>query len=247
MKSERQENILEILKEKRVATVEYLTKALYSSAPTIRRDLNELAKNGFVKRSHGGAMIAETENSPIPIDFRNRKKIYEKIKMCKKAVELIKENTVIFIDGSTTTLHLADYIPTDKNITVVTNSILVCAKLCEKNIITHCTGGILLPSSKSFVGQRAEAVIRDFCINTCFFSSCALNNDGKITDYSDMETSLRKVMLENSKTKVFMCDSSKFSKTSSYNVTYLDNVDYIITDKPPEFSGNFSAKNIVCL
>ena len=247
MKSERQENIIEILKEKRFATVEYLAKKLYSSAPTIRRDLNELAEKGFVKRSHGGAMITDSENSPIPIDFRNRKKIYEKIKICKRAIELVKENTVIFIDGSTTTLHLADCMPTDKNITVVTNSILVCAKLCEKNIITHCTGGILVPSSKSFVGQRAEAVIRDFCIDTCFFSSYALDDNGKITDYSDMETSLRKVMLKNSKTKVFMCDSTKFSKTSSYNVTDLNSIDYIITDKPLENANKFAAKNMVCL
>lgn len=244
MKSERQENILEILKGKRFATVEYLAKTLYSSAPTIRRDLNDLEEKGFVKRSHGGAMIADTENSPIPIDFRNRKNIYEKIGMCKKAAELIKENSVIFIDGSTTTLHLADCIPQDKNITVVTNSLLVCARLCEKNITTHCTGGILVPSSKAFVGQRAEAVIRDFCIDTCFFSSHALNDEGKITDYSDMETSLRKVMLENSKTKVFMCDSSKFSKTSSFNVTDLDSVDYVITDAPITDAKNFKAKNI---
>ena len=47
MKSERQENILEILKEKRFATVEFLAKTLYSSAPTIRRDLNEMEEKGF--------------------------------------------------------------------------------------------------------------------------------------------------------------------------------------------------------
>ena len=51
MKSERQENILEILKGKRFATVEFLAKTLYSSAPTIRRDLNEMEEKGFVKRS----------------------------------------------------------------------------------------------------------------------------------------------------------------------------------------------------
>ena len=243
MKSERQENILEILKEKRFATVEFLAKTLYSSAPTIRRDLNEMEEKGFVKRSHGGAMIADTENSPIPIDFRNRKNIYEKIGICKKAAQLIKENSVIFIDGSTTTLHLADCVPGDKNITVVTNSLLICARLCERNITTHCTGGILVPSSKAFVGQRAENVIRDFCFDACFFSASALDERGKITDYSDMETSLRKVMLENSKTKVFMCDHSKFAKTSSYNVTDLDNVDYLITDVAFD-TGIFRVKNL---
>lgn len=230
MKSERQENILNILREKRFATVDFLTKSLYSSAPTIRRDLNDLEAKGFVKRSHGGAMISDTENFPVPIDFRNRKNMGKKINMCKKAVELIRENTVIFIDGSTTTLHIADFLPADKNITVVTNSLQVCAKLCEKDITVHCTGGALVPTSKAFVGQRAENVIRDFCIDICFFSSHSLSVEGKITDYSDRETALRKVMLENSKTKVFMCDSSKFSKTSSYNVTDLQSIDYLISD-----------------
>ena len=188
-------------------------------------------------------MIADSENSPIPIDFRNRKNIYEKMAICKKAAQLIMENSVIFIDGSTTTLHLADCIPQDKNITVVTNSLLICARLCERYITTHCTGGVLVPSSKAFVGQRAENVIRDFCFDTCFFSASALNDQGKITDYSDMETSLRKVMLENSKTKVFMCDHSKFNKTSSYNVTDLDNIDYLITDVGVD-TKNFRAKNL---
>ncbi len=244
LKAERQENILEILKEKKFATVDFLVKNLYSSAPTIRRDLAELEKKGFVKRSHGGAMIADRENSPIPIDFRNRKNICEKILMCKKAAELIRENSVVFIDSSTTTLHISDCIPEDKNITVVTNSILVCARLWERNIPVHCTGGVLVNSSKAFVGQRAESFVRDFCVDTCFFSSYALNDEGKITDYSDLETSLRRVVLENSKTKIFMCDSSKFSKTSSFNVTDLDSVDYIITDVPYD-TGKFKAKNIV--
>ena len=244
MKTERQEKIIEILKEKRFATVEYLVKTLYSSAPTIRRDLNDLEEKGFVKRSHGGAMIADNENSIIPIDFRNRKNMDKKIPLCKIAAGLIKENSVIFIDGSTTTLHLADYIPADKKITVVTNSLLVCSRLCEKNINVHCTGGILVPSSKAFVGQRAEADIRDFCIDTCFFSASAIAETGKITDYSDMETSLRKVMLENSKTKVFMCDSTKFKKTSSFVVTDLNNIDYLITDTPFESFRLFSAKNL---
>ena len=189
-------------------------------------------------------MISDSENFPVPIDFRNRKNMSKKINMCKKAVELIKENTVIFIDGSTTTLHIAAFLPADKNITVVTNSLLVCAKLCEKNIPVHCTGGILVPSSKAFVGQRAENVIRDFCIDTCFFSAHCLDAEGKITDYSDQETSLRKVMLENSATKVFMCDSSKFSKVSSFKVADLQNIDYMISDSPYE---EVSKSGIKCI
>ncbi len=244
MKAERQNNILEILKEKKFATVEYLVTTLYSSAPTIRRDLNELRDKGYIKRSHGGAALADSENAPIHIDFRNQKHTAEKIRICQKASTLIKENSVIFIDCSTTTLHLADYIPQDKNITVVTNSFLLCARLSEKNIKTYCTGGILIPESKAFGGSKAESFTEDFCADIFFFSTHALDDNGKITDYSDIETSLRRVMMKNAKTTVFMCDSSKFSKTSAFNVTTLDKIDYIVTDVKLELKNPYKAINI---
>lgn len=244
MKSERQNEILKILKEKKFATVLYLAQNLYSSAPTIRRDLKYLEDKGFVKRSHGGAMITDENSTPIPIDFRNQTHSSQKIQICKKASSLIKENFVIFIDCSTTTLHLADFIPENLNITVVTNSFLLCALLNEKKIKTYCTGGLLVPQSKGFVGKRAEKFLEDFCADICFFSSFALSDDGKITDYSDNETSLRKTMLKNSKTKVFMCDVSKVSKISSFNVSNLDSVDYVVTDEPLILKKNFKAKNI---
>lgn len=244
MKTERQNNILKILKEKKFATVNYLAEKLYSSAPTIRRDLNELKEKGYIRRSHGGAMIFDGENAPIPIDFRTQKHISEKTEICKKASQLIKENFVIFIDCSTTTLHLADYIPQNKNITVVTNSFLLCAMLNERSITTYCTGGLLVPQSKGFVGKRAEGFIEDFCADICFFSSCAVNDNGKITDYSDLETQLRKTMLKNSRVKVFMCDSSKFLKTSAFNLTDLDSIDYIITDIELITKNKYNAKNL---
>lgn len=244
MKSQRQNEIMEILKEKKFATVSYLAKKLFSSAPTIRRDLTYLEDKGFVKRSHGGAMLADENTTPVPIDFRTQTHTAEKMQICKKASGFIKENSVIFIDCSTTTLHLADFIPQGRNITVVTNSFPLCALLNEKNVTTYCTGGLLVPQSKGFVGKRAEAFLEDFCADACFFSSYALDDEGKITDYSDLETSFRKTMLKNSRLKIFMCDVSKVSKKSVFNVASLDDVDYVVTDKRLDLKKAFNAKNI---
>ena len=67
-----------------------------------------------------------------------------------------------------------------------------------------------------------------------------------ISDWSEAETSLRKVMLKNSKARVFMCDGSKFGKTSAFVLTELENVDYIITDgKMPEKFADFQGKIIM--
>lgn len=243
LKEERLVKICEILEKEKFVSVEMLAERLYFSLPTIRRDLAQLAKEGKVKRSHGGALLQDNTESDVPIQYRSTVKHSEKAKMCALAAELIGENYVIFIDGSTTAFSVCTVLPTDKNLTVITNSIPVCTYLGNKNIRTYCTGGILIPESQAFAGSRAEAFVRSFSADIMFFSSSALGFDGKITDYSDMETSLRKAMLENSICKVFLCDESKFGKKSTFVLTQLSEVDHIVTDLPlPESFGEDGRK-----
>jgi len=247
LKDERLLKICEILRKERFATVEKLSELLYFSRPTIRRDLALLEKEGRVKRSHGGAMIRTDNDTDIPIGYRHGKKHNEKIKMCRMAVKLVKPNNVIFIDGSTTAQNIAHYLPENMELTVVTNSIVVSDILSKKNIRTYCTGGKLIPESRAFAGSMAENFIRGFSADIMFFSSSALANDGKICDWSEAETSLRRVMLECSRKKVFMCDETKFGKKSVFVLGTLSEVDIIITDKelPKELGMKNHGKNVV--
>ena len=118
----------------------------------------------------------------------------------------------------------------DMNLTVITNSITVADILSKKKIRTYCTGGKLIPESRAFAGFGAEEFARGFMADIMFFSSSSLSDDVVISDWSEAETSLRKVMLKNSKVKVFLCDESKFGKTSAFVLTDVENIDYIITD-----------------
>ena len=238
LKEERLLKICEILGKEKFATVEKLSEALYFSRPTIRRDLALLEKEGRIKRSHGGAMIKADSDTDIPISYRSGKKHREKSRMCREAVKLICENSIIFIDGSTTAQSIAHYLSENMNLTVVTNSIAVADILSGKKIRTYCTGGKLIPESKAFAGFGAEEFVRGFMADIMFFSSSAFSDDGVISDWSESETSLRKVMLKNSKLKVFMCDETKFGKTSAFVLSDTDKVDFIITDAdlPDDFS-----------
>ncbi len=232
LKEERLLKICEILEKDKFSTVERLSQLLYFSKPTIRRDLALLEKEGRIKRSHGGAMLKADSDSDVPISFRTGKKHSEKSRMCREAIKLVKQNDVIFIDGSTTAQGIAHYLPEDMDVTVVTNSISVSDILSKKNIRTYCTGGRLIPESRAFAGSAAEEFIRGFSADIMFFSSSALASDGKICDWSEAETSLRRIMLKNSRIKVFMCDETKFGKHSAHILGTLSDVDCIITDKP---------------
>ena len=230
-KTQRHNEIIEILTEERFVSVPSLSKRLYVSMPTIRRDLTFLEDCGYIKRSHGGAILAE-QNTNVPLPFRQGKKSNEKIKMCKLASTLIKDGSIIFTDASSTVLHIADKLEEYENITVVTNGLKFADRISGGNTNVFATGGKILKTSLSFSGTRAVDFISDFSADIMFFSSSALTKGGAITDYSEEETLIRKKMMSNSATKVFMCDSSKFYLNSAFNLCSLSDVDYIITDVP---------------
>lgn len=231
LKNQRHSEILEILKQESFADVRSLGERLYASQPTIRRDLDLLEKKGFIKRSHGGATLADGKMN-TPVSFRKGTKAKEKGQICKLASTLIESESLIFIDASTTASHLADHIGEDLNVTVVTNGYPVCIKLAEKRIRVFSTGGKFVQSSLAFVGSQAEEASRKFNAEWFFFSSSSFDDEGIISDFSEEENSLRRVMYDGAQNRVFLCDSGKFGKRSAFRAFSLEHIDYIVTDMP---------------
>ena len=230
-KNQRHEEILEILKRERFASVSDLSQRLFASQPTIRRDLTLLEKQGYLRRSHGGAIPADERNN-IPVSFRSGAHTGQKIKICKVAATLIQDGSLIFTDASTTALHITSYTKSDSNVTVLTNGYLACKLFSDKGVRVFSTGGRLLSDSLAFVGESARKTVAQYNADIMFFSSSSLSEDGTISDYSEEETSLRLCMAKMAKTKVFLCDETKFQKTSAFNLFTLSDIDYVVTGAP---------------
>lgn len=229
-KDERQKKIVQILQEREYASVSWLSKNLFASPPTIRRDLNMLENEGYIIRCRGGAALPGDTRSDIPLLFRKTTKSREKKQLCKMASVLVKNGDVIFLDASTTAQHMVEYLKNKQNIKVVTNSLITCGLLYQNDIETFCTGGKLRKNSGCFVGRRAEEYVGDFNADIMFFSTSALNTNGLVSDYSDEETYLRQAMFKHSDKKVFLCDSTKLGKNSTYRTCMLDELDFVATD-----------------
>lgn len=229
LKNQRHTEILEILKNDRFASVRYLGDKVHASQPTIRRDLDFLERQGYVRRSHGGVVLADGRiNTPVP--FRKGTMAKEKTNICKLAATLVSSGQTIFIDASTTAFHLSEFLRRDDDVTVVTNGVTLCRTLSENKIRTFATGGRLVRESEAFVGRIAEDAAKNFFADIMFFSSSSLDSSGIISDYSEEETALRKVMKEFSRTTVFLCDSGKFSTRSAFRVFSLCEIDYIVSN-----------------
>lgn len=231
LKTKRQTEIIEYLRENTFATVDELSRKLYASHPTIRRDLTLLESEGYIKRCHGGATILE-DNAKPPIYFRSEQNTKEKTKMCRVAAELIGEKSVILIDASSTVFHISDFLSRDLEITVITNGLPAATKFADAGYTVYSVGGRLLKESQAYVGKPAEEALLSYNADLMFFSVASLSDDGILSDWSESEASLRIAMTKSAKKVVLMCDSTKFGTRSTFTLFPLSKVDFVICDKP---------------
>ena len=170
LKEERYDKILALLEEEQYISAARLSQTLYVSLPTIRRDLSELQRRKQIIRSHGGAKKIQAEHIVTPLNFRKTVRANEKRALCRAAANLVNDNDIIFIDSSTTTLQMGEFLGEKKGITVITNGIPLATLLVKKGVKTYCTGGEIFETSLAHFGCFAEEFVQRFNIDTFFFS-----------------------------------------------------------------------------
>lgn len=231
MKTTQEKKVLEILETQQYASVDDLAGALCVSTSTVRRTLETLQQKGLVTRTHGGVKINSDNSFSPSFTFRIHQNSFEKKKIALSAIKLIKNGDIIFLDGSTSAFYIAEYLKEFENIRVITNGIDTLSLLSKNKILAYSTGGQVSAENPSvLVGQYAEDMICNFHADIAFFSAQSMDNDGEIYDCFEEEIFLRRAMIKNAKTKVFLCDNTKVGKTSSYHLCSVKDVDYIATN-----------------
>lgn len=230
--SKRQEQILELLQENISLTVEKLSQLTYTSPSSIRRDLAKLQNLHLLKRTHGGASLPESSSRIIPLENRMEINISEKKKIAKKASSLICDGQYIMLDSSSSANFLIPYIAEHKNITLFTNSLLTAIDAVNHGIKVHCLGGYNANNSFTLSGPECYRSISKIHTDIFFFSLNSLDKYGTISSPSEDGIYIRKLMMKNSDKSVFLCDSQKFGRCSTYTFSSIDDVDVAVFDSP---------------
>ncbi|MDD6159890.1 MAG: DeoR/GlpR family DNA-binding transcription regulator [Oscillospiraceae bacterium] len=228
LKEDRKNELLRLIGETGYTTVEHLAQETFLSPSTLRRNLSELEKAGLVRRSYGGVELA-IDNIHTPVMLRFRKCHEQKNTIARQAASLIGDNQVIFLDASSTCLHMVPYLDGHKNLTVYTNGIELCSLLGERGIRVFCLGGLFLPDDMAFVGEYAVGMVEQLRFDALFFASSSYDGEF-IMDYSESEAHLRRAVIAHSERVYYLCDSSKFGKSSSYIICRRCGVTDVITD-----------------
>lgn len=231
LKNERQDEIYSIISTNRFVSVKELSERLYISESSIRRDLSFLEKEGFIKRTHGGAELINSVESVMPFGIRTYKNADAKKEIAKKALTLVSDGDIVFLDQTSTSYFLALEILKNKTVTVVTNNREIVNLLSNSEMTVISSGGVISKANNNcFIGKNAQRAFEEVYADTVFFSAKSLSSDGIISDFSQEEVFVRNSMFSSADKKVFMCDSSKFDTHSAYKQCSLKDVDYLISE-----------------
>lgn len=228
---ERQQAILNYLKQNKFSTVKELSKIVWASESSVRRDIKVLEQKGYVNQMYGGIALSGYSNNVVPISLRDSSNASIKDELAKEASKHIFDGATILMDGSSTVRRIIKYTNRFKNLKIITNNQLVFLECTHPQIKLYCTGGLFNSQSNIFLGSTAESYISNINADIVFFSSQAISNDGEISDVSEAETSLRRMMLSRAEKKVFLCDSSKLGLKKTFTLCTKNDVDLIICDK----------------
>lgn len=231
---ERVDYIMQELREKKTVYVNDLATRYYVSPSTIRRDLNVLEKEGLIRRTYGGAMLIEHESSEIPFVVRQNENRLEKNIMGMLAAKLVRNDQFVFLDSTSTVAHMVKYLAGKDNLKILTTSAEIALD-CLDNLSAqvYCTGGWMSSFSRGFIGEAARQRIADFRPDLLFFSARSISLEDGITDVNEEDVYMKQQMLGSCRESVFLCDDTKFDKTSYRIICGIDSVDYLVTNKRP--------------
>lgn len=231
MNEKESKQILDYISEKKECTIEELSAFFNVSQSTMRRELNKLQEKNLVSRTHGGVILNDENLKSPNFHFRSHQNSFEKKKIALKALSLIHNGDLIFLDSSSSAFYVGEYLSNFSNISVITNGIDTLNILSKMNITSYSTGGkVSIYNKSSLVGRYAEKFIDGFHADICFFSVQSLDENGIMYDCYEEENYLRKKMMENAKIKVLLLDKTKINRTSQYKLESVENIDYIVSD-----------------
>lgn len=229
---ERAGYIMDLITRNQIVLVADLSKELNVSEETIRKDLEKLEKKGKLRRVHGGAYLNEGYGEETSVAVRSN--FYKDIKaeLAEKCMDLIKEKETVFLDCSTTVSYIAEKLADYKQkLTVVTNSILAASKLmANPNIRLILLGGELNRDTESFEGYTVFEALERYHIDKAFISSAALDGISGMTDNTQTEADVRRKVLQEASECIFVADSTKTGKKSTYIIGDAGRITTFVTE-----------------
>lgn len=233
LKEERQRTILnEVALHNRVLLTD-IAEQLDVSIDTIRRDVKELDAENKLRKVHGGAISLGFISTTAP-----NNSIYalpQKTAIAEKAIALIKDGSVLFIDGGTTCLELARLIPPELRLTCFTISLPVALQLLTKpKIDVLFVGGRISPEAQIATGASTVRDLAGIQVDYGFIGTGYVDSLHGLTEFDWDIVQVKKAVINASKKAVLLCISEKLNSRHRFKTCDLNAINTMITELEPE-------------
>ncbi len=227
----RTKQLIAYISEKKEAKLEDIADQFDVSVMTIRRDLMNLEEHGFLTINRGKAILNSGTSLEWSSSLKDSRMSREKKRIAGEAVKYVAEGMSIFLDCGTTVSELAYEITELKNITVLTNSLLVINTLCNfPNLKLVSLPGVFHSRSMGFYDTSTYRYLDNICVDIAFMGTEAVDPSAgfMVPDLDDGEC--KKKICGCSQKIIVLADSSKIGMKSMYRFADFDDVDSFITD-----------------
>jgi DeoR family fructose operon transcriptional repressor len=198
---------------------------------TIRRDLTDMQDRQLLRRVHGGAVPLERMNHQPMVDARDMVNAEEKLRIATMAVAEVPERGSVIIDSGSTGHRLADVFPVERDVHVVTNSLITALTLSRRGLRDLTVlGGSVRTNTLAMVDQNARAELQHMAIDVLFISCDGLSFQHGLTTPYRQEHMLKRAMIERADRVVALVDQSKFGNAQMFSFAKFDEIDVLVTD-----------------
>lgn len=230
--AERQKKILEYIEDNTSAQIHELSERFRVSEATIRRDLDDLDRQGALRRTHGGAIKMDRSTS---YEHMHSEKIAlmtdEKQRIALRAAQMVHAGDTVMIDSGTTTFFIAQALSHVENLTLITNDLYIAHQTpIHPSSTLIVTGGMRRQGRQELVGTLTENFIRETHVDIAFIGADGIDLTAGITNANFAEVGVKRLMLQSAMRSVIVSDHSKFGRVALARICQLQEADVLITD-----------------
>ena len=230
MKLDRRNQIIDMVNRQRTVKNSELMERFGISIETVRRDLEYLENQGYLRRVYGGAVVNLSLSSEPEYASRSQARSAEKLAIAAEAARLVQDQDSIYMGVGTTVQAMAQYLRNVQELTVFTNALRTAVDLSE---LPSCTvilsGGRVRPKELAVSGFPAEENLSRFNVDKAFIGIGGITEAG-VTDFHMDEASIHRQLIKNARQAIVLADSEKLGTRAVVNVCSLEQVDMVITD-----------------
>lgn len=227
---QRQDRILQLIRQKQLASVTELAKQFHVTPATIRRDLEALEDQGSIKRFFGGVEYILPHSEYVQYQSEKKDMTPAKMAIAQKAAEMVNNGDTIFINSSSTAMYILDYLE-KVQACVITNNARTIDCTIPETVDLILTGGEVYGNRQSLVGAMAADATKRVIANKCFMGVNGISAAGGVTSSYLQEVAINRSMLAQcSGPKIVVADSTKIGVRQNFFDYGLEEITHLITD-----------------